>query len=198
MIKLIWYPLDVRMLAFVALFNCLTYISYSFPAKLTVFGHGDCWTPNFLTRYSADHQAEAIKIIDFQLARCGSLVLDITFFIYSCTSQELREKHYDELLRAYHASACDLIKDLGADPEAVLSWQSLLDEFKQFGRFGCGMGIESVPMSMLEEDEIADLDEISADSVLVDVWNLKPFQEPHKQQRIADMLKHAIDQGYIK
>ncbi|XP_073833395.1 uncharacterized protein [Musca autumnalis] len=167
-------------------------------SKLTVFGHGDCWTPNFLTRYSAEGKPEAIKIIDFQLARCASLAVDISFFIYSCTSHELRENHYEELLRAYHESACDLIKDLGADPESVFSWQSFLDELKEFARFGCGMGIESLPMSMLEEDEIADLDEISADSVLVDVWNLKPFQEQHKRQRIADMFKHAIDQGYVK
>lgn len=124
--------------------------------------------------------------------------MDISFFIYSCTSHELREAHYESLLKAYHESACDLIKDLGANPELVFSWQSLLDELKEFARFGCGMGIESLPMSMLEEDEIADLDEISADSVLVDVWNLKPFQEQHKRQRIADMFKHAIDQGYLK
>ncbi|XP_013112262.2 uncharacterized protein LOC106090573 [Stomoxys calcitrans] len=167
-------------------------------SKLSVFGHGDCWTPNFLTRYTAEGQPEAIKIIDFQLARCASVVVDISFFIYSCTSQELREKDYDTLLKAYHESACDLIKDLGADPDTVLPWQALMDELKEFARFGCGMGIESLPMSMLEEDEIADLDEITADSVLVDVWNLKPFEQPEKRQRIADMFKHAIDQGYIK
>ncbi|XP_075158945.1 uncharacterized protein LOC142232117 [Haematobia irritans] len=167
-------------------------------SKLSVFGHGDCWTPNFLTRYSTEGKPEAIKIIDFQLARCASVAVDISFFIYSCTSQELRENHYDSLLKAYHESACDLIKDLGADPESVFSWQDFMSELKEFGRFGCGMGIESIPMSMLDEDEIADLDEISPDSVLVDVWNLKPFQQQEKRQRIADMFKHVIDQGYLK
>ena len=67
--------------------------------KLSVFGHGDCWTPNFLTRYSAEGAPEGIKIIDFQLARYASVGLDISFFIYSCTDQKLREEHYEQLLK---------------------------------------------------------------------------------------------------
>ncbi|XP_037936340.1 uncharacterized protein LOC119670234 [Teleopsis dalmanni] len=167
-------------------------------SKLSVFGHGDCWTPNFLTSYTKDGKPEAIKIIDFQLARCGSLALDISFFIYSCTSEELRDNYYLELLEAYHKSASAIIADLGADPEAVLSWQALLNELQNFARFGCGMGIESLPMSLIEDDEVADLDEIKENAVLTDVWNITPFKEAKKRERIAQILKHAIDQGYIK
>lgn len=180
------------------LFLILVWYFLFFLAKLTVFGHGDCWTPNFLTRYDDDGKAEAIKIIDFQLARVASVAVDISFFLYSCTSQALREKHYDTILKAYHESATSIINDLGADAEKVMSWQDLQDELKQFARFGCGMGIESLPMSLIEDDEVADLDEIKENAVLTDVWNIKPFEEPAKRQRIADMFKHAIDQGYLK
>ncbi|KAH8395489.1 hypothetical protein KR215_008354, partial [Drosophila sulfurigaster] len=167
-------------------------------SKLSVFGHGDCWTPNFLTHYSEAGNPEKIIIIDYQLARCSSLLLDISFFIYSCTRQELREQYYDELLRACLESAQSLITDLGGDAEAVISWDSLQEELKQFGRFGCGMGIESLPMSLIEDDEVADLDGIVGNAVLTDVWDIKPFEQPAKQQRIAEIFKHAIDQGYIK
>lgn len=163
----------------------------------TVFGHGDCWTPNFLTRYTKSGTPEAVKIIDFQLARCSSLALDISFFIYSCTSQQMREQHYDDLLKEYHQSALLLIKDLGADSD-VLPWEGLLNELKLFGRFGCGMGIESLPMSIMDDEDVADLDEIEENAVLTDVWNIKPFKEATKCQRIADIFKHAIDQGYIE
>ncbi|KAH8416757.1 hypothetical protein KR222_003286 [Zaprionus bogoriensis] len=167
-------------------------------SKLSVLGHGDCWTLNFLTRYSEAGDPQKIIIIDYQLARCASLALDISFFIYSCTSQQLREQHYDELLRAYLESAQALIKDLGGDPEAVITWESLQEELKQFGRFGCGMGIESVPLSLIEDDEVSDLDAVGENSVLTDVWKITPFEEPAKRQRIAEVFKHAIDQGYIK
>ncbi|KAH8287027.1 hypothetical protein KR054_000748 [Drosophila jambulina] len=167
-------------------------------SKLSVFGHGDCWTPNFLTKYNEQGKSEEIIIIDFQLARCSSLALDLSFFVYSCTSQELREQHYDTLLRAYLESAQELIRDLGGDAESIISWDTLQEELKSFGRFGCGMGIESLPMTMMEDEEVADLDGIQENAILTDVWNITPFKEPAKQQRLADIFKHAIDQGYIK
>nr|CAD7413547.1 unnamed protein product [Timema poppensis] len=45
---------------------------------------------------------EKTRMIDFQLARFGSPVLDLSFFIYSCTSQELREAHYEELIKVLY------------------------------------------------------------------------------------------------
>ncbi|XP_037727508.1 uncharacterized protein LOC119558253 [Drosophila subpulchrella] len=167
-------------------------------SELTVFGHGDCWTPNFLTKYNEQGESQEIIIIDFQLARCSSLALDLSFFIYSCTSQVLREEHYEKLLRAYLESAHELIKDLGGDPEEIITWESLQQELKDFGRFGCGMGIESLPMTMMEDEEVADLDAIQENAILTDIWNLTFFKEPAKRQRLADIFKHAIDEGYIK
>uniref|UniRef100_A0A1B0FD05 CHK kinase-like domain-containing protein n=1 Tax=Glossina morsitans morsitans TaxID=37546 RepID=A0A1B0FD05_GLOMM len=167
-------------------------------SKLSVVTHGDCWTPNFLTRCSPEDRVEAIIMIDFQLARFASLALDISFFMYSCVSQSLRESHYETLLKTYHESASKIISDLGADPEKALAWSELLKEIKDVGRFGCGMGIESLPMSMLEDDEVKDLDEITVDTKLSDVWDIKPFKDARKRQRIADMFKHAVDLGYLK
>lgn len=66
-----------------------------------VISHGDSWTNNFLYKYVDGRPADA-KIIDFQLTRCASPVLDISFMIYACTSQDLREKYYDELLKYYY------------------------------------------------------------------------------------------------
>uniref|UniRef100_A0A1B0DI70 CHK kinase-like domain-containing protein n=1 Tax=Phlebotomus papatasi TaxID=29031 RepID=A0A1B0DI70_PHLPP len=65
--------------------------------------------PTFLFKYDASSGdagpkvPKEIRIIDFQLARCATLAIDISFFIYSCTTQKLREKHYDDLLKAYHS-----------------------------------------------------------------------------------------------
>lgn len=166
--------------------------------KLSTIIHGDCWTPNFLTKYQRDGTPEAVKVIDYQLTRCASIALDISFFIYSCTSQELREKHYTSLLKCYHESACALIKDLGSDPDEVLPFDELLTELKSFARFGLGMGIESLPMSLIEDNEVADLDAIQENAILTDVWDITPFEEPEKRKRIADIFKHAIDEGYIE
>lgn len=166
--------------------------------KYYVVGHGDCWTPNFLFKYGSDGRTPTgAKIIDFQLARFASPALDIMFFTYSCTTQDLREQHFNDLLQAYHRSAANLIQAFGSDPEEVFPYSALLNELKQFGCFGVGMGIESIPFSVMVDP--VDFDKISGDEAMpiTTVWQLKPIQDKEGRRRLADIFKHAASVGYI-
>lgn len=167
-------------------------------SKYYVIGHGDCWMPNFLFKYGADGCVPtAAKIIDFQLARFASPALDISFFVYSCTSQTLREQHYHDLLKAYHQSASDLIRSFGSNPDDVYPYSGLLDEMRELGCFGVGMGIESVPFSIM--DEGCDLDQIKGEEAvpITTVWIIKPIEQKEGRRRLADVFKHAVDVGYL-
>lgn len=96
--------------------------------RFSVIGHGDCWTPNFMihsTKLDGREVPVKAKMIDFQLARYGSPVLDIAFFIYSCTTEEVRSKHYDELIKAYHTSLSEMIADYGSNPEYLFPFSAL-------------------------------------------------------------------------
>jgi thiamine kinase-like enzyme len=96
--------------------------------RYSVIGHGDCWTPNFLI-HSTTLEGNLIpveaKMIDFQLARFASPVIDIAFFIYSCTDEKCREEYYDDLIKTYHTSLCELIKDMGSNPEYLFPFSAL-------------------------------------------------------------------------
>lgn len=96
--------------------------------RYSVIGHGDCWTPNFLfhsTKIDGREIPVKAKMIDFQLARYSSPVIDISFFIYSCTTEEVREQYYDELIKSYHTSLTDFIKDFGSNPEYLFPFSAL-------------------------------------------------------------------------
>lgn len=68
--------------------------------KYSVICQGDCWAPNFLLKYDAtDSIAVDTKLIDFQLARFASPATDLSFFMYTCTEQDIREKHFDEFIQ---------------------------------------------------------------------------------------------------
>ena len=64
-------------------------------------------------------------MIDFQLSRYASPALDITFFMYSCTSEELRVQYYDDLMKTYHTNLCEIIKDFGSNPEFLFPYSAL-------------------------------------------------------------------------
>lgn len=96
--------------------------------EYSVFCHGDCWMPNFLISYqeiNGEKIPAQIKIIDYQLARLASPATDISFFIYSCTLQDLREKHYDELIKIYHESLSDLLIKLNCNPQKLFPFTAL-------------------------------------------------------------------------
>lgn len=128
--------------------------------KNSVISHGDCWAPNFMMTHDENGIPTEMKMIDFQLARCSSPALDLSFFIYSCTTQELREKHYDDLLKVYHKSLSDLVRDLGSDPTVLFPFSDFEKEMQESARFGVGMGMESIPFSIMDDCETADLDTI--------------------------------------
>lgn len=66
--------------------------------RFSVICHGDLWTPNFLFKHNTNAAID-VKVIDFQMARFASPVTDISFFIYACTEQDIREQHFDELIQ---------------------------------------------------------------------------------------------------
>lgn len=72
-------------------------------------------------------------------------------------------------------------------------------ELKTFARFGVGMGIESIPFSVMDDDDTADFDQIKGDEAIpiTDIWILKKLKNVEDQKRLADIFKHANDHGYL-
>lgn len=165
--------------------------------QYSVFSHGDCWAPNFLFKYGDNKDIPvASKIIDFQLSRFASPALDISFFIYSCTDQMTRARHYDVLLKEYHTSLSNLVRAFGSDPELVFPFSALQQEMKQFARHGVGMGIESIYFSVLEEEldcEVTGEEEVPIHTVMV----VNKIKTKEGRLRVTEMFKHASDYGYI-
>jgi len=91
---------------------------------------GDCWSPNFLIRDIGRKQKQAL-MLDFQLARCASPVMDLSFLIYACTLKSFRDQYFDEILKTYHSELSNAIRLLGSDPEKLYPWDLFMKEVKR-------------------------------------------------------------------
>ncbi|KAJ8708223.1 hypothetical protein PYW07_010348 [Mythimna separata] len=162
-----------------------------------VISHGDCWTNNFLYKYVDGRPVDA-KLIDFQLARCASPVLDLSFMIYACTTQDLREKHYEELFKYYYEVLSTQIRALGSDPEQVYSWELFMSEVKKYSFFGLAFSFESTPFIVLAPEDAVNMDmEGDQGMNIEDVWQIGPFKTKEGRLREANNVKHCVDMGYI-
>lgn len=45
-----------------------------------------------------------VNFLDWQTTRHASPIIDIVYFMFCCTTKELRDTHYDEFLKVYHSS----------------------------------------------------------------------------------------------
>lgn len=68
----------------------------------TVISYGDAYQNNLLFRYDSDGNPVEVSLIDWQLSRHASPVIDFVYFVFCCTTKHLRDHHYDHLMKTYH------------------------------------------------------------------------------------------------
>lgn len=70
----------------------------------SVISYGDAWQNNSMYRYDEQRKPIEICLLDWQISRESSPIIDIMYFIFCCTKKELRDDHYDDFLKVYHQS----------------------------------------------------------------------------------------------
>lgn len=75
----------------------------------TVICHGDLTSNNTMFSKNSLGKPVKIQLIDWQLSRYASPVIDLVIFMFFSTAKQFRDQHYDELLKIYHASLTDLL-----------------------------------------------------------------------------------------
>ena len=124
----------------------------------SVITHGDCWFNNFLYHYKRKDVPESIVMLDWQVARYVSPVIDLCYFLFMCTDHHLRAKHYDEFLNIYHHSLKEMLDRLGCDVMTVFPFTALLRQMKKFGRVAVIFAAMAIPMFATKSEDLLDMD----------------------------------------
>ena len=78
-------------------------------AKNKVICHGDSWPNNFM--FDSSEPPKNCIILDFQITRYASYILDVLQMIYLCTDRETRNKNEKILLTNYHNQLCKTLNN---------------------------------------------------------------------------------------
>ncbi|XP_055545395.1 uncharacterized protein LOC129730242 [Wyeomyia smithii] len=124
-----------------------------------VLGHGDCWVNNTMFCYAEDNKTPTeVSLFDWQLCRYVSPVLDLVYFIFISTDEELRAEHYEELLLAYYKSLSHHLMRLGGNPERQFPRTAFKEQLKRFGRFALLISFLALPVICTPSDELPDIE----------------------------------------
>lgn len=116
--------------------------------------HGDCWSNNMLFKYSDSGKLLDIKLIDFQLCQENTPIHDLSYFFYSGASK----KDFDKLenyLKMYHQSFSEFAEELGGNPDELLPFEALKQEWKEYSLFGVLMGVYLWQLKLIPKTTIS-------------------------------------------
>lgn len=71
------------------------------------------------------------------MVRCGTVAIDLSYFIFCCTDGALR-KRLPELLRIYHTELVRRIDEFGSDGKKLFPYKKLEWHMKKYSKFGLG------------------------------------------------------------
>lgn len=143
-------------------------------------------------------------MLDWQISRYCSPVLDFVYFMFSCTDVEMRVKHFDELLNIYHRSLKELLDHLGGDTMTQFPFTALLRQLKKFGRFGIYMSLLLIPILTTQNDKLPDMDFMAENMNSEDPALMEEMQNAWMAQsdasykpRMQGALHDAVRFGYV-
>jgi thiamine kinase-like enzyme len=169
----------------------------------SVVTHGDCWTNNFLFHYGARGAPEEIILIDWQVSRYCSPIIDLVNFLFICTDHEFRVKHWDELINIYHRSVREIVEHVGGDIMTQLPITALLRQLKKFGKYGVVVGAMLVPMLQVKNEELMDMDFMAEKMKDMDPAMMEEIKKQFEEttaassSRLREIVEDAIKYGYL-
>lgn len=153
--------------------------------------------------------------MDWQVPRYSSPVTDIVYFLFCCTSKELRDKHFDSLIKLYHSTLTDLLERfviilstnilniyvindffrLGCNPDRLFPFEALQEQFKNFGLLAVCMSALMIPLLTTNQVDLPDLDDITKDNLLHELKD--PLENPECMERMRGVMDDMIRLGFI-
>ncbi|XP_055715421.1 uncharacterized protein LOC129809525 [Phlebotomus papatasi] len=111
-----------------------------------VINHGDCWINNLMYRHDDQDKPREISVIDWQMSRYASPVLDMIYFTFTCTNKSFRDQHLHACLNLYYDSFAELLQKLGGDASRQFPKSVLEEHLKKFMKFGMAMSTFTTPL----------------------------------------------------
>jgi len=127
-----------------------------FSERFKTICHGDCWTNNFLFRYSPEGEVQDCRLLDFQVARIGSPALDLNYFLFSSTSRDLRKEHLHQFFLEYYAQFASAMAAGGVSMK--FTFDELKEEYRAKHAFGLVMGMMVIPATLIAKEDAIEFD----------------------------------------
>ncbi|XP_055296586.1 uncharacterized protein LOC129565593 [Sitodiplosis mosellana] len=160
----------------------------------SVIIHGDVWQNNIM--FSCDKSGKPIEMcfLDWQCSKHVSPIIDIVYFLFCSTTKELRDVHYEHLLKVYYDSLAAHTRRLGSDVEQLFPHALMQKHFRKFGKYGLILAMLLLPVITADEMGVIDLDQKSKDALSGKQHDAKSYISEKSRVKLNKRLRDvAVD-----
>jgi thiamine kinase-like enzyme len=161
--------------------------------------HGDCWNNNFMFKYANNNKTKLLDVcfLDFQLSRLASPVYDLSYFLFTCLSED-DIPNFDEIVNVYYESLSEFLRKLGSDPDKMFPFEELQKQWKRFSLFGLTMLSSVIKVCLSDKDEVNDLAEVAESGrQITDAFTKAVKSTEEFGKRTLPIIKLAINKGFM-
>jgi thiamine kinase-like enzyme len=161
--------------------------------------HGDCWNNNFMFKYANNNKTKLSDVcfLDFQLSRLASPVYDLSYFLFTCLSED-DIPNFDEIVNVYYESLSEFLRKLGSDPDKMFPFEELQKQWKRFSLFGLTMLPAIIKVCLSDKDEVNDLAEVAESGrQITDAFTKAVKSTEEFVKRTLPIKKLAINNGFM-
>uniref|UniRef100_A0A6P7FCD0 Uncharacterized protein LOC114326812 n=1 Tax=Diabrotica virgifera virgifera TaxID=50390 RepID=A0A6P7FCD0_DIAVI len=172
--------------------------SSKYKGNKSVITHGDGWISNYMFHYDATGKPLDLRFVDFQLARIGTPVYDLSSCLYACSSPE-HLSDFNRLLEVYYNSLSQSLTAMDCDPEKIYSFEDLTGDWKTYSKFGFSYAVFAISNYYLVEDE-SDIDDslkIWNNNVNKKIIEEQTIDEVNAKSRLTLLLRYMVTNGFL-
>uniref|UniRef100_A0A1Q3FNC1 Putative ecdysteroid kinase n=1 Tax=Culex tarsalis TaxID=7177 RepID=A0A1Q3FNC1_CULTA len=152
-----------------------------------VLNHDDVWISNLMFKYDDKVTLNDVLLLDYQLAYFGSPGVDLNYFLNGSIKEEIREKHWLELIRYYHTILTETLRKLQYSGNSP-TLQDIHVEIIRTGFHSVNAVFCLLPLAMMENSENAEMDVFLQESEAGEAFREQIFSNP----RYKPILKSAL------
>ncbi|KAF5302539.1 hypothetical protein FQR65_LT00911 [Abscondita terminalis] len=164
----------------------------------SVIGHGDFQSKNLMFSYENKLNPDSptkLCVLDWQLSRIGSPCLDVSTFLWLCTDKNLRNRHYDELLKIYYTNFSWFLKKLGGNPEKSFPLVVFKEHLKHFSIAGLFLSIWMILTNITDSHDTPDITGYDSIEQAIDAYSSNVSNETYLTT-IENLIHDFIKCGY--
>ena len=152
----------------------------------------------FYFRYDNEGCPVDVKLLDLQIYRVASPVLDLHQILYVSTWGKMRQENLDVLLTTYLNSFNKVLASGNKSP--MFTQDQLFEEFKKKSKFGLLVGLWQIPAMFLDPEDVPDLNLDLEDLIKqwIEIQERIIDKHPILKDRLKDMADDMVTYGTIK